>query len=689
MNLYLEFTETKDGKGPGAFYMTPGLTLYDTIGTGPINAMHVMGSNLYVTSGSHLYQKTPSGTVTDLGNVGGSATQIIDNGTQLAVANGTTLHVYGPVYGVGVVVLDVSGEGYTNPTIGFTSPTGSGATATAILNKYVSTIAVTAGGSGYVAPVIGITDATGSGAAATAKVNYGVDSITVVTGGKNYSSPTVTISDPTGSGATATATVSGGVITGFTVTAHGTNYSSPTIVISDTAGSGAVGAGVLKGSISSITVTSQGSSYTNPTIGITDVGGGSGATTSTTLLASITSITVSAAGSGYMSAPTVTITDSTGAGASAHSTLTATTGNALNSITLPFNFPFSLSYQDGFGLAASILTNQIWQSNLLDLSTWDALNFSSADSTSTFILGIYEKQREQWIFKSDCIEVWVNAGLSGFAFQRLQGVFIEEGLASPYSVGKMNNALIWLSQNVEGYCQIRLAESYEPERISTHAIEQQISQYTSVSDAQAYCYQQDGHEFYVITFPTGGATFVYDRTSSRHAGFPVWHQRGSGTGGTFTRHIGSCHCFFNRNLAGFSALHLIGDYSNGNVYYYDENNATDNGAAREWLRTFRAVEQPSFTPRRFDSLQVDMATGVNVTGSPTVELSWSDDGGNTFSTSRSISAGTSGQTAQRVKYNALGSTKKATGLDRIFQLSSTLTSTANYKVALMGVEIMP
>ena len=688
MNLYLEFTEGKNGKGPGAFYMTPGLTLLKNLGTGPVEAMHIMGSNLYVASGTHLYQITPTLTSTDLGSVGPATSQMIDNGTQLALVNGLNLHVYGPVYGISSITVDQPGLGYTSPTISFTSSTGSGATATATLNKYVSTVAVTSGGSHYSAPIVSFTDATGSGAAATATVNYGVSSLSVVSGGKNYSSPTVTITDPTGTGATATATVSGGVITALSVTSNGSNYTSPNVVISDSAGSGAVGLAILQGPISSITVTSKGVNYTAPTVHITDATG-SGATLTTTLLGTITAINVTAAGSGFMAAPTVNISDSTGTGAAAHATLTATTGNAINLITLPFTFPFSLSYQDGFGLAASVLTNQIWQSNLLDLSTWDALNFSEADSTPSFIQSIAEKQREQWIFKSDCIEVWINAGLNGFSFQRLQGVFIEEGCASPYSVAKMGNALCWLSQNSQGFAKVFFAESYQPERISTHQIEYQISQFVSISDAFAYCYQQDGHEFYVLTFPTGNATFVYDRTASRDAGIPIWHQRGSGTGGSFNRHLGLCHCFFNRNLSGLSALHLIGDNSNGNIYYYDETNSTDNGAAREWFRTFRAVDQPSFTPRRFDSLQVDMTTGVNVTGSPTISLAWSDDGGNNFTTPSTISAGTSGQTAQRVKWNALGSTKKATGLDRIFQLSSTLDSSNNYQVALMGVEINP
>jgi hypothetical protein len=54
-----------------------------------------------------------------------------------------------------------------------------------------------------------------------------------------------------------------------------------------------------------------------------------------------------------------------------------------------------------------------------------------------------------------------------------------------------------------------------------------------------------------------------------------------------------------------------------------------------------------------------------------------------------VSVGTSGQTSLPVKFNSLGSTTLANGLDRIFNLQSTLSSTNSYGVALMGAEIMP
>lgn len=69
-----------------------------------------------------------------------------------------------------------------------------------------------------------------------------------------------------------------------------------------------------------------------------------------------------------------------------------------------------------------------------------------------------------------------------------------------------------------------------------------------------------------------------------------------------------------------------------------------------------------------------LACGASVASppqAPRVMLRWSDDGGHTWSDYRIGSVGNIGQTALRVKFNRLGSTRINSGLDRIFELSST------------------
>jgi hypothetical protein len=357
-----------------------------------------------------------------------------------------------------------------------------------------------------------------------------------------------------------------------------------------------------------------------------------------------------------------------------------TTSSAIVGVAFPFANPKILSYQDGFGLCIFEGSQIVAQSDLDDLSTWSALNFSAADATPANLVSIAEVNREEWMFKTDSTEVWIDAGLAGFAFQRLEGVFIETGCAAPFSPALAGESLIWLSRNLQGEAQVVHARGYQAARVSTHYIEREIESYSRIDDAIGFTYQQEGHLFYVLTFPTGNATWVYDVTTSRLAGMPMWHRRAAFNNGAFDRHWANSYVFA-------ASKHLVGDYRNGNLYALDLNAQTDDGSRRKWLRSWRATPQPVMQPVRFDALAIDMQTGMGVPpfDDPQLVLRWSDDGGHNWSNERFVPAAKTGATAQRVIFRRLGSTRRNSGLDRTFELSST----DRFDVALIGAEVNP
>lgn len=69
--------------------------------------------------------------------------------------------------------------------------------------------------------------------------------------------------------------------------------------------------------------------------------------------------------------------------------------------------------------------------------------------------------------------------------------------------------------------------------------------------------------------------------------------------------------------------------------------------------------------------------------SPQVVLRWSDDGGHTWSNEQLASQGATGKTSQRVMWRRIGSTRRNTGLDRVFEVSSD----DDNQVALVGASI--
>lgn len=279
--------------------------------------------------------------------------------------------------------------------------------------------------------------------------------------------------------------------------------------------------------------------------------------------------------------------------------------------TLP-NFPGVATIQDGFGLVSILNTNKFYQSNLNDLTTWNDLNFSSADSEPSNIQGITSLFRQLWVIKQKSIEVWNNAGLNGFVFQRMQGAFINVGCSAPYSIASNEDHIFWMGTSNEGSLSVYTNNGYSESRISTYPIEYQISSYLSkssigIADAIGFCYTQNGHVYYVLTFPSGDATWVYDLTT----GF--WHERGEYLNGTYHRWDPSCYAFFNKQ-------HIVGSSTSQQLSILDYLYPTDDLAAsppsnpKRWSRTWPAIAKSPNAPFRFESLKIDMQTGLGLGG---------------------------------------------------------------------------
>ena len=330
--------------------------------------------------------------------------------------------------------------------------------------------------------------------------------------------------------------------------------------------------------------------------------------------------------------------------------------------------PITAGELDGFVVANQPFSDLLFQSNLLDLGTWNALNFGEASGEAGILKRVAAIHRELVLIKDSATEFWYNAGTSGLEFARIDGAYLEVGICAVQSCCRLGDTLVWLAQNQEGEGFAVELEAHKFNRISTQAVEDEWAGYGAMSDAVAYTYRQAGHEFYALNFPTGDTTWVYDRTASRMLGEPCWHQRArfETTTGTWHRHIGNCAALFSHKI-------VVGDYQNGNLYAFNRSTLQDSGNTRRWVRRWRALAKPANQPVTFSELSIDMQTGIGIdpSANPQVALRWSDDGGHSWSNERQIAVGKLGETARRVRATRLGQTRLTTGLDRIFELSST------------------
>lgn len=319
-----------------------------------------------------------------------------------------------------------------------------------------------------------------------------------------------------------------------------------------------------------------------------------------------------------------------------------TATDTLAEVTDPdFEGAASVAVLDGYAILPKPSSDQWGITAINDATDLDALDIATAESSPDRLVRGFVDHRELWLFGEETVEVWYNAGGADFPFQRVSGAHLETGCSAFGSIAKTDNSVFWLGDDRKVY----RAQGYQGLRISTHAIEEAIRKIGVVSDAIAYTYDQGGHSFYVLTFPTGARSFVYDAATQ------LWHERES---------FGLDRYRWDCAIEVFDRV-LVGDSQSGGIYELDPDTHTEAG---EPIRP-RIVGPPVHADGSlaFESrLEVEFEPGTGLTtgqgSDPQVVLRWSDDDGATWSPEYWRTIGAKGRRATRVVWNRLGSFRR-------------------------------
>ncbi len=318
---------------------------------------------------------------------------------------------------------------------------------------------------------------------------------------------------------------------------------------------------------------------------------------------------------------------------------------------------------NGYGLALDQLTSTLRLSNLLDLSTWDPTQFaqrSIAPDPWKAMIVLYPRI---YLFGSQTTEVWYDAGAFPFPFEPVQGILIQDGIEAPFSLVIAENAIYWLARNVNGTARIVRTSGYRTEVISTKAVEAAITEYAQqgrIDDAVAWTYQIDGHQFYLLNFPSAGVTWCFDTGLPPEMG---WHKRG-----TWISQQAEYEALRPQYHAYIFGAHLVGDRETGTIYEMRNSYGrdVDDREIRRVRRTplLSAEQQWVF----YKQLQVFLEAGLGTIAgqgiNPKITLRISDDGGKTWGNLHTIEAGRQGAYQTRVIWRRLGRSR-----NRVFELS--------------------
>ena len=402
---------------------------------------------------------------------------------------------------------------------------------------------------------------------------------------------------------------------------------------------------------------------------------------------------------------------------------TVSTNTTVGSITMyALNFTVIPSNDGAFsgGTTVDIIDNyfvysrpssQQWGASDALSPVSQALSFASKDGAPDNLVALIVDHREVYLMGEASSEVWADVGAFPFPFQRIPGTSTQHGIAAQFSVSRLGDSFAYVSRNIRGQGEVMMMQGYKPTRISTHAVENTlVNQY--IDDAIAWTYQLEGHEVYVVSFPTINLTWAFDIASG------MWHKwLYVTTMNTFQRHRGNC-------CALFQGMVLVGDYANGKIYELDKNTYTDDG---NYTRRVRRAPHlvADFQRQYFEELQIQFQPGVGFTGLsqtnnlflsspyyisanatltilpnqtitlgiqsainastpttlPQAMLRWSDDGGSTWSNEHWVTIGQTGKYQNRAIWRRMG-----TARDRVFEVVVTdpvkaVIVSANLKVS--------
>jgi hypothetical protein len=259
----------------------------------------------------------------------------------------------------------------------------------------------------------------------------------------------------------------------------------------------------------------------------------------------------------------------------------------------------TVHFIDGFFIAVIKNSNEFQLSDLEDATNWNLGNVSQVSLFADNVVSSLADHRELWLWGGTRSIVLYNSGDLLNPVQPVPGAFLEQGSIATLGAARIDNSVFWLGGDERGAGIAWRAQGYSPQRISNHAVEYAWQQYPTMTDAIAYAYQDAGHTFYVLTFPSADATWVYDVSTG------MWHQRGfwNANSGKFTAHRARFHTY---NFG----MHLVGDYTVGRIYSMSTNvyNDLDGFPIRRIRRAPHISSEQEWIFHH--QLQVDFETGL-------------------------------------------------------------------------------
>jgi len=266
-------------------------------------------------------------------------------------------------------------------------------------------------------------------------------------------------------------------------------------------------------------------------------------------------------------------------------------------------------------------------------------NFFSPESAPDALVRTYVFNQFAYLFGEKTIEPWQNVTSGTPPFERMNGAIVENvGLAGRSAVANTEQAIYFVSDTGDA----QQLQGFSPTQISTVAIANEWRTYT-ISDAIVQTADILGLDFVIFSFPTNLKTWAFVEQ------YGLWLELEHGTAAG--RWLG------NSIIEAYGVV-LVADYATGNIYQLDPDTFTDNAETTVRERVFQPLAGETFgTPRQFYQmtefgLSIETGQGNTAELNPLIAISFSTNGGRSFSNERFKKVGQEGEYLTDVKVSS-------------------------------------
>lgn len=306
-----------------------------------------------------------------------------------------------------------------------------------------------------------------------------------------------------------------------------------------------------------------------------------------------------------------------------------TDGAALAAVDFPDDANVSrLLDAAGYFIAIRRDTQQLYFSAVLDGTSWDGLDYVSAENDPDPLIDGEVVNDTLVLFGSASVEFWSKTGDADAPFAPIEGRVFQKGIKARGCSARFDNTVAWLGNNGIVYTAGNV-----PDRISDPGIEEQISLSTSYA---LWTFFDKGHEFLVVRLSHG--SWLFDAQTRQWCEFQSY-------GGANWR----AQCATQDGL-------LFGDDEDGTIWQFSSGYVDAEGPLERRFRAGYPLSGGTFTADNI-RLTVNVGETTVLAGDytdPVVEMRTSRDGGRTWSNWRSAPLGAQGNYRTRCEWRRCG-----------------------------------